>query len=191
MCQLGTSYRTAWLIHQKLVHAIARIDAQEPLDGLVQMNDAYLGGERPGVGGSGSPNKAPIVVAFSTHAITAWAHIHLSSGYAVHSDGLTYFAGVIDAGCVQTYVIVSARKPRELPQFTWLKTFMGNLMTMIHGRPQGHQVRQVRRQYLGAFAYRFNSRFDLAELVRNLLDHAALTAPTYERQIRGIDEVHD
>lgn len=67
MRQLGTSYRTAWLVHQKLMKAMASRDSEQLLSGLVQVDDAYLGGERPGVGGRGSPNKVPIVAAVATN----------------------------------------------------------------------------------------------------------------------------
>lgn len=58
---------TAWLVHHKLMAAMAECDAREPLAGDVQLDDAYLGGEHPGVGGRGSPNKVPIVAAVSTN----------------------------------------------------------------------------------------------------------------------------
>lgn len=210
MRHLGTSYRTAWLIHHKLMAAMAEHDANEPLSGSVQLDDAYLGGERPGVGGRGSPNKVPIVAAvqtndcghplrlkvspvatFSREAIARWARLNLLPGTDVRSDGLACFSGVIDAGCAHSYIVVAARKPRELPQFTWVNTILGNLKTMIHGAHKAFKFSKYARQYLGAFAYRFNSRFDLAELLRHLLGHAALTAPTRERQIRAEAEVHD
>ena len=37
MRQLGTSYRTAWLIHHKLMSVMALRDGEQPLNGLVQM----------------------------------------------------------------------------------------------------------------------------------------------------------
>ncbi len=40
---LGTSYRTAWLILQKLMKTMALGDAEQPLTGSVQVDDAYLG----------------------------------------------------------------------------------------------------------------------------------------------------
>ena len=53
-------------MHHKLMAAMAERDALKPLAGNVQLDDACLGGERPGVGGRGSPNKVPIVAAVST-----------------------------------------------------------------------------------------------------------------------------
>lgn len=207
---LGTSYRTAWLIHQKLMKTMALRDGEQPLAGLVQVDDAYLGGERPGVGGRGSPNKVPIVAAVSTNeaghpmrvklsqvagftceAITAWARTNLSPGCDVRSDGLACFAGVIDAGCAHSYVVVGKRKPRDLPQFTWVNTVLGNLKTMISGAHKSFKFGKYAGQYLGAFAYRFNRRVNLCTLLRDLLRHAANAAPARERQIRGMAEVHN
>lgn len=210
MRQLGTSYRTAWLIHHKLMATMAERDRQQPLGGNVQLDDAYLGGERPGVGGRGSPNKVPIVAAvqtneaghpmrvklspvagFTCEAITHWAKANLLPGCDVRSDGLGCFAGVIDAGCAHSYIVVGQRKPRDMPQFTWVNTVLANLKTMINGGHKAFKFRKYAAHYLGAFAYRFNGRFNLKTLLHDLIAHAANGSPTRERQIRGTTELHD
>jgi hypothetical protein len=207
---LGTTYRTAWLIHQKLMKTMAVRDSEQPLSGLIQLDDAYLGGERPGVGGRGSPNKVPIVAAVSTddaghpmrvkmsqvvgftsQAITDWARNNLMPGCDVRSDGLACFAGLIDAGCAHSYIVVGKRLPRDMPQFTWVNTVLGNLKTMINGAHKGFKFGKYASQYLGAFAYRFNRRVNLRTLLRDLIGHAATASPVRERQIRGMAEVHD
>ena len=48
--QLGVSYPTAWLLHQKINRAMAQQDSTHRLSGDVQLDDAYLGGERAGGG---------------------------------------------------------------------------------------------------------------------------------------------
>ena len=59
--RLGHTQTTAWKIKTKLA------DEGEPLVGRVEMDDAYLGGERSGgKTGRGSPGKRPIVVAVQT-----------------------------------------------------------------------------------------------------------------------------
>ena len=59
--QLGTSYRSAWLGHQKrMAAAMAPRDSLQPLQGSVQIDDAYLGGESPGTSGCSSPNKVAV-----------------------------------------------------------------------------------------------------------------------------------
>ena len=46
--QLGVSYPTAWLIQHKLMQAMVEREARYTLTGNVQVDDAYLGGERTG-----------------------------------------------------------------------------------------------------------------------------------------------
>ncbi len=209
MRHLGTSYRTAWLIQHKLMAAMARRDIEQPLDGYVQLDDAYLGGERAGTTGRGSENKVPFVAAvacnaagqplgikvspvpaFTREAIAAWAKINLLPTCDVLSDGLACFAGVIDADCAHTYVVVGQRKPRELPQFKWVNTILANLKTMINGAHKAFDFSKYAGSYLGAFAYRFNRRSHLPALLQALLGHAATATPTPEWQIRGKAEVH-
>jgi hypothetical protein len=56
----------AWLIHHKLMQAMDEREDPYRLSGAVQMDDAYLGGERRGgKAGRGSKNKVPFVVAVS------------------------------------------------------------------------------------------------------------------------------
>lgn len=210
MRQLGTSYRTAWLIHHKLMATMAEHDAGQPLSGSVQLDDAYLGGERPGVGGRGWVDKVPIVAAVSTsdaghplrvklaavgsftrEAIAGWAKANLMPGCDVRSDGLNCFAGVIDAGCAHSYIVVGQRKPRDLPQFTWVNTILGNLKSLIGGAHKAFKFGKYPDHYLGAFAYRFNNRFDLRAMLLGLVGQAARSSPVPERQIRGLAEVHD
>lgn len=63
---LGVSYPMVWLIHHKVMEAVVEREARYVLDGQVQINDAYLGGERSGgKAGRGSENKVPFVAAVS------------------------------------------------------------------------------------------------------------------------------
>jgi len=67
MRQLGVSYRTAWLLKHKIMEAMRQREEHRELDGRVEMDDAYLGGERSGGKvGRGSENKVPIVAAVQT-----------------------------------------------------------------------------------------------------------------------------
>ena len=63
-------------------------------------------------------------------------------GRDVRSDGLSCCAGVIDAGCAHSFVLVGARKPRDLPQFEWVNTMLGNLKTMISGAHKSFKFRK-------------------------------------------------
>jgi len=76
---LGVSYPSAWLMQQKLMQTMAERDALCPLDGQVQIDDAYLGGELAGgKAGRGPENKAPFVAAVSLDTAGHPLHIKLA-----------------------------------------------------------------------------------------------------------------
>ena len=203
--QLGVSYPTAWLLHQRINSAMAQQDGIAPLGGVVQLDDAYLGGERSGgKPGRGSENKVPFVAAvsvdakghpkflklslvsaFSNQAIANWAKDSLMPGSLVVSDGLACFAAVADAGCVHTPKVVGGLKPRDLPDFKWVNTMLGNLKTTLAGAFHALNYRKYGGHYLAAFAYRFNRRFDLRGLLANLVVDVARTKPITKRDIRN------
>jgi len=63
---LGVKYDTAWLLHNKILRAMADREEAYLLRGKIQIDDSYLGGELPGgKAGRGSQNKIPIVAAVS------------------------------------------------------------------------------------------------------------------------------
>lgn len=60
---LGVSYKTAWLLKHKLMQTMAQRDARYRLHGRVEIDDAYLGGERADSinGGRRAANKSAFV----------------------------------------------------------------------------------------------------------------------------------
>jgi transposase-like protein len=209
--QVGVSYRTAWLLHQKIMRAMADSDTRRPLCGQVLLDDAYLGGERrqtPGTAGRGSPNKVPFIAAvavsddghplqvkmsrvpgFTSKAVTEWAKVNVEKGSDVISDGLSCFAGVIEAGCSHSYIVVGGRKPDEVAALKWINVVLGNLKTAFAAAYKGFKYRKYANHYLGAFSYRFNNRFNLRALVDHILQDAAMAKPCRQRQIRAMAEV--
>ena len=127
---------------------------------------------------------------FTLKAVADWARSNLVPGTDVRSDGLNCFAGVIDAGCAHSYIVVGKRKPRDLPQFRWVNTVLANLKTAISGAHKAFNYAKYATQYLGAFSYRFNHRFDLNGLVSQLIGDASRARPQREWQIRAEAEVH-
>lgn len=67
--------------------------------------------------------------AFALNAVTAWARSNLSPGANVLSDGLSSFSAVIDTVCAHSYTVVAGYRSRDLPQFLWINTVIGNLKT--------------------------------------------------------------
>lgn len=206
--QLGVSYPTAWLIQQKLMQAMVERDAKYTLSGNVQADDAYLGGELAGgKAGRGSENKVPFVAAislcaegrplyikmalvpgFTRKAVFDWATADLATGCIVTSDGLGCFAGVTDAGCQHRAIVADGRKPKDLPEFNWINTVLGNLKTSLGGAYHAFDFAKYGTRYLGAFVYRFNRRFHLEMLPLRLFVAAATTGPRPARWLRQAEE---
>ena len=77
--QVGVNYDTAWKMKHKLLQAMKENDDQVPLDGIIQMNDVYWGGEqRGGKRGRGSSNKTPFVAAVSLNKDGHPIHMRMS-----------------------------------------------------------------------------------------------------------------
>jgi hypothetical protein len=201
------SYPTAWLIHHKLMQVMAEREERYLLAGKVQVDDAYLGGERTGGKvGRGSENKVAFVAAvalneagrplrvrltpvpgFTLKAVAAWAKDHLVPGSAVVSDGLACFGAVTEAGCSHQPTVIAGRKPKAVPEFKWINTVLGNLKTTLSGCYHAFDFRKYATRYLAAFCYRFNRRFDLRSLHQRLLIASAGTTPHPLRSIRTAD----
>ena len=206
--QLGVSYPTAWRIHHKLMQAMAEREEIYTLQGHVQADDAYLGGEHPGgKAGRGSENKVPFVAAvsldeqhhpiyakftaipdFTRTAIADWARDFLTPGCTVLTDGLACFNGVADARCHHDVIVAGGRKPRELPQFLWVNTLLSNLKTSTSGAYHAFKFSKYAQRYLSAVTYRFNRRFRLADLPASLLRAAVSIGPRSERWLRAAEE---
>ena len=170
-------------------------DDDRALSGIVQMDDAYWGGERHGGGtGRGSPGKTPFVAAvactpqghplrmrmevvagFRKTVLATWATRYLTHGTAVVSDGLTCFPGVTEADGTHVAIPTRGGVPSEgHPIFVWINTLLGNVKNALHGTYHALRPKYLQR-YLSEFCYRFNRRFDLAALVPRLLYATAHT----------------
>ena len=67
--RLGVTQTTAWKIKHKLKQVMLERDATKRLSGRIEIDDAYLGGERSGgKRGRGAPGKTPFVAAVETTA---------------------------------------------------------------------------------------------------------------------------
>jgi transposase-like protein len=65
--RLGVTQTTSWKIKHKLMQVMMERDATKRLAGRIEIDDAYLGGERNGgKRGRGSPGKMPFVAAVET-----------------------------------------------------------------------------------------------------------------------------
>lgn len=203
--RLGTTQTTAWKIKHKLAQVMLERDANKPLKGRVEMDDAYLGGQRSGgKTGRGSPGKMPIVAAvettrdgkpvrlkirrikrFQKKRITDMAKRMIEAGSTVVTDGLACFRGVADAGCHHAPVVV-AKAPNnseKLACFRWVNTALANIKNAITGTYRAVREKHAPRT-LAEFEYRFNRRFDLTTIIPRLGWAAVRTQPMPYRLLK-------
>lgn len=201
---LGISYNAAWSMKQKLMQVMMERDHDKPLSGFIELDDAYLGGERTGCKpGRGAADKTPFVAAvetteqhspvrlklttvkgFKSTEIRSWSKQHLSQGSIVISDGLACFNAVVDAGCVHDKIVCGGgRASVEEPEFYWVNTILGNLKSALRSSYHSFRPKYAQR-YLSEFAYRFNRRFDLAGMIPRLAYAALRTVPMPEKLLK-------
>jgi transposase-like protein len=193
--RLGVTQTTAWKIKHKLAQVMMERDATKQLSGRVELDDAYLGGERTGgKRGRGAPGKTPFVAAvettpegkpvqlklrrvasFCNHAISTFAKRSLDPSCGVVSDGLAWFGAVTKAGCAHEVIITgSGAVAARTPGFKWVNTALGNIKAAIVGTYRAIDQKHVPR-YLAEFEYRFNRRYDLAAMMPRLVWAAVRT----------------
>jgi ribosomal protein L37AE/L43A/transposase-like protein len=208
--RLGVSQTTAWKLQHKLMQVMLERDHDQPLTGeRVEVDDAYLGGERSdGTTGRGTSGKTPFVAAVQTTVegqpvrvkfsrvagftradIKRWAQQHLSPGSTVYSDGLSCFLGIKDVGCRhQPMVTGSGKQAVQNPTFKWVNTLLGNLKNSLVGTYHAIREKHVPR-YLAQFQYRFNRRYRLGDMIPRLA-WVALRTPPMPYRLLTLAEVY-
>ena len=85
MRHLDVTWDCAWLMKQKLMEVMFQRNSMYKLEGDIQIDDAYQGGEMPaipGKSGRGARNKVPFIVAVQTqNGRPIFAHIRCSAGF--------------------------------------------------------------------------------------------------------------
>jgi transposase-like protein len=202
--RLGVKQGTAWLMKHKLMRAMAAREAAKPkLEGRVEVDDAYLGGERQGgKRGRGAAGKTPVVAAVETTADRKPRRLRLSvvrgfrkkeveklarrdfaAGSSVVSDGLSCWPAVEKAGCRHFPMVTgSGKQSATWSPFRWVNTTLGNIKTALAGTYH-HVSPKHAQSYLASFAYRFNRRRQLDSIVERLAWAATRTAPQPYRVI--------
>jgi transposase-like protein len=207
--RLGVTQNTAWTLKHKLMQVMMERDAGKRLTGRVEMDDAYLGGERSGgERGRGAPGKTPIIAAVETtpegkpvrltlrrvkgfrhKEVEKLARRSLDPTCTVVGDGLGCFRGVADAGCPHRPIRTgSGRKSVLTPAFKWVNTALGNIKTAITATYRAIRHKHVPR-YLAEFEYRFNRRYDLAAMMPRL-GRATVRTPPMPYRLLKLAEPH-
>jgi transposase-like protein len=207
--QLGVCYRTAWLVKHKLLEAMRLAESDRQLTGRVEVDDAYLGGERSGgKAGRGSQNKVPFVVAvqttedgspnlaclsqrpFTNAALKDFFATSTVLPLTVVSDGLGCFAVAAGLGAVHDREVTGGGKASVLNEkFRAVNTLIGNIKTALTGTYHAIKFAKYGYRYLAEAQFRFNRRYNMAAMLGSLLLVLVATPRQPERGIR-VAEVH-
>lgn len=172
----------------------------------MQIDDAYLGGERNGgKPGRGSENRQAFVITvetdvhldhptfaviklvrtFDIEAITNWAKRRLAPEAEAFSDGLGAFRRFAEAGHAHTVLETKGgRAATEVQGARWVNVVLSNVKRALDGVYHSVKQRRYARRYLAEAAYRFNRRFRLREFVPRLLRAMVLCMPCPEPLLR-------
>ena len=196
--RLGVKQPTAWAVKHKVMAVMARREADTPLSGRVEMDDAYLGGARSGgKRGRGAAGKTPFVAAVSTspegrprklklvpvkgfrkREIARGAKHWLAPGAAVVTDG-DWAAGAHSKkspAAIKAIRTGSGRQAARRAPFKWVNTTLGNIKSAITGTYRQLGPDHAGR-YLASFAWRYNRRYQLETMIPRFVHSAARTEP--------------
>ena len=202
--KLGISYKASWRMRHKLMQVMMEREENNTLSGRIELDDAYLGGERAGrKRGRGSENKTPFLVAvqtdqaghpqkiqlqrvdgFKKKSIHKWAKSSIEPDSLVVSDGLACFAEVTKVPCRHEAIVCGGGCASiEKEALYWVNTTLGNLKTAL--RSTYHWIKPKHAQrYLAEFQYKFNRRYELGSMIDRLLFVSLKTAPMPEWMLR-------
>src|ERR671926_753623 len=194
--RLGIKQTNAWALKQKVMHVMAGRENEKRLHGRVEMDDAYLGGRRPGKRGRGAAGKQPFVAAVSTsddrrprkikllpvkgfrkREIKKLLAEHLASTSRLVTDGLKCWTAAAEAGLEHRAMATGGgKRAAGWSPFKGVNTTLGNVKAAITGTYRRVSHEHAGR-YLASYAWRFNRRFQLDTMLPRLVHSAVRTAP--------------
>ncbi len=126
---------------------------------------------------------------FPRKAIVDWATGDLHPGSTVTLDGLACFAGVSDAGCLHRAIIAGGRKPKDLPEFNWINTILGNLKTCFGGAYHSFDFAKYGIRYLWEHLFIDSTDVSIYEtLPMRLIIAATVCGPCPAQWLRQAEE---
>jgi transposase-like protein len=198
------SYKTAWTWLHKLRRAMVR-PGRDKLSGTVQVDETYIGGEKPGKRGRGAEGKTLVLIAaqedgkitgrirlkqiadVSAASLEMAVQEMVEPGTVVKTDGWKGYNGLISLGYKHRIVRKTA-------------TIGDNLLPLCHreaslikrwltGTHQGAVSHEHLGYYLDEYTFRFNRRTSRyrGKLFYRLLQNAvALDAVSYQDITKGV-----
>ena len=198
------SYQTAWSRLHKLRRAMVR-PGRDKLNGFVEVDETYVGGEEEGVRGRQTEDKAILVVAaeqdgrgigrirlqrvpdISSKSLHGFIEESVSPGSVVHTDGWKGNNNIAKKGYTHKVTIISQSDDPAHKLMPRVHRVASLLKRWLLGTHQGAVSEKHWDCYLDEFTCRFNRRRSRARglLFYRLLQNAVQVDPAPYRQLAG------
>lgn len=194
--KVGFSEKTAWFVKHKIVHTLGREQASQ-LFGLVEVDEAFLGGKTPDVNGRAT-NKQQVLGAVEvgedglgrlrlTHVpnvklatLQATLDATVEKGSRIHTDGYTAFLSVEGYDHHRFIPEVRYKGGKELPR---IHLVFSNLKRVIKGTHTKFHPAKL-QAYLDEFVYRFDHRDDLTRAFQHGIRLLVSSKPLVYGEVR-------
>ena len=194
MLELG-SYQTVWAWLHKIRRAMVR-PGRDRLSGVIEIDETYIGGEKPGKRGRGALGKALVAVAVedkgndgigrirlavipnaSQESLSTFTKQAVEPGGTIRTDDWSGYGKISDEGYSHAVVPAHDLKIAHL--------VISLMKRWLDGTLQGAVSRQHLEYYLDEFTFRFNRRRSDHQglLFFRLLQNAMVIEPTTYRQM--------
>jgi transposase-like protein len=195
------SYRTAWAWLHKLRRAMVT-PARDRLGGTIEVDETYIGGEKPGKRGRGASGKALVVIAAeidgrrigrirlrrvpdaSGESLERAVQEAAKEESVIRTDAWKGYARLSEWGYVHEVVREETAEPGEDP-LPCCHRVAALLKRWLLGTHQGAVSHEHLGYYLDEFTFRFNRRTSRhrGKLFYRLLQNAVCVEPVTFRQI--------
>ena len=166
------SYQTAWVWLHKLRRAMVR-PGRDQLSGVVEVDEAYIGGVEEGGVGRKTRSKALIAVAaqeegrgigririadLSSESLHPFVQSCIEPGSCVRTDGWRGYSGLSRKGYHHEVIVFRTRKETASQLLPHVHRVVSLLKRWLIGTHQGAASREHLDYYLDEFTFRFNRR---------------------------------
>ena len=191
---IGVSWPTAYRMLKNLRQAMGDRDRSYWLEGLVEMDDAFVGGRKPGKRGRGAEGKKPVIFAVewredgmgfmaarvvdrvNSEQVREFAK-RISQNSEIRTDAFRSLRVLGETHCHQAKVTPPEQVEKWLPK---VHIVISNFKSFLKGTFHGVSHRYL-QEYIDEFVFRFNRRFWEPQLPDRLLqaavDHVPIRAP--------------
>lgn len=198
------SYETSWIWLHKFRRAMVRPD-RDRLSGIVEVDETFIGGEKPGKRGRGAAGKSLVMIAVelngkrlgrvrlrriadaSAESLKAGISYAAEPGCLIRTDGWSGYSGLANEGYEHTVVRSQGEIGENL--LPGCHRIASLLKRWLMGTHQGAVSHEHLDYYLDEYTFRFNRRTSRhrGKLFFRLLENAMVTpVKTYDQIAQGI-----